>query len=135
MTRFPYVQMAADQTSLSPRLPIELRLNGHAMRVQALVDTGSTVNVLPYSVGIALGAVWEEQKTQVRLAGNLAQVEARGLLVTGFLPDVTPEPFDLVFAWANSPQVPLLLGQINFFMTFNVCFYRAEAAFEVSARL
>jgi hypothetical protein len=134
LTRFPYIQMGADQTSLSPRLPIELRLNNQSVQVQALLDTGSTVNVIPYTVGTALGAVWENQRSQVRLAGNLSQVEARGLLVTGYLPEVTQEPFELVFAWASSPHVPILLGQINFFATFNVCFYRAEAAFEISAR-
>jgi hypothetical protein len=27
--------------------------------------------------------------------------------------------------------VPLLLGQVNFFMGFNVCFFRARSLFEI----
>jgi hypothetical protein len=42
--------------------------------------------------------------------------------------------FDLVrlaFAWTQSGDVPVILGQVNFFMEFDVCFYRSQQAFEV----
>jgi hypothetical protein len=48
---------------------------------QALLDTGSTVNLLPYDIGLQLGVVWEEQTVRLPLAGNLAKVEARGLFL------------------------------------------------------
>ncbi len=39
-----------------------------------------------------------------------------------------------MFAWADSNDVPVLLGQTNFFMEFNVCFYRSQNYFEVWRR-
>jgi hypothetical protein len=84
---------------------------------------------LPYSIGIQLGAVWEEQRTSVILAGNLAPVEARGLLVSARIGDF--DPVRLVFAWSLSDDVPLLLGRMNFFLEFDVCFYRSQLVFEV----
>jgi len=40
----------------------------------------------------------------------------------------------LLFAWANSDEVPVLLGQTNFFKEFNVCIYRSQNYFEVWRR-
>jgi hypothetical protein len=37
----------------------------------------------------------------------------------------------LVFAWSLSDDAPLLLGRMNFFLEFDVCFYRSQLAFEV----
>ncbi|WP_152540390.1 hypothetical protein [Aphanizomenon flos-aquae] len=42
------------------------------MNVSGLLDTGSSVNVLPYEMGLALGAVWENQRLSLPLGGNLA---------------------------------------------------------------
>jgi hypothetical protein len=42
------------------------------------------------------------------------------------------EPVNLTFAWTRSPNAPLILGQMNFFLEFNVCFFRTESAFELS---
>jgi len=36
-----------------------------------LQDRGASVNVLPYNVGVQLGASWEKQRFSVTLAGNL----------------------------------------------------------------
>ncbi|MEG4372333.1 hypothetical protein QUB29_23050 [Microcoleus sp. B4b_D2] len=94
-----------------------------------LLDTGSSLNVLPYHVGLALGSVWEEQTLSIPLAGNLAPVEARGLAVVGKISDFPP--VRLAFAWAKSNDPPIILGQLNFFMEFDVCFYRSQLAFEV----
>jgi Aspartyl protease len=112
-----------------PLLPLLLTYRGTSVEVSALLDTGSSVNVLPHSFGVQLGAVWDEQTTSVTLAGNLASVEARGLLVSAKIGDFNP--IRLVFAWSISDDVPLLLGRMNFFLEFDVCFYRAALAFEV----
>jgi hypothetical protein len=40
----------------------------------------------------------------------------------------------LVFAWTKAVQVPLILGQVNFFMEFDVCFYRSQLYFAVSPK-
>ncbi|QJB43242.1 retroviral-like aspartic protease [Dolichospermum flos-aquae] len=115
-----------------PKLPLTLTYRNSSVDVSGLLDTGASVNVLPYSVGIQIGAIWEEQTTSVILAGNLAPVEARGLLVSAQIGSF--EPVRLVFAWCLSDDVPLLLGRMNFFLEFDVCFYRADLAFEVHSR-
>ncbi|MEA5550624.1 retroviral-like aspartic protease [Anabaena cylindrica UHCC 0172] len=115
-----------------PKLPLTLTYRNSSVDISGLLDTGASVNVLPYSVGIQLGAIWEEQTTSVILAGNLAPIEARGLLVSAQIGSF--EPVRLVFAWCLSDDVPLLLGRMNFFLTFDVCFYRADLAFDVHSR-
>jgi hypothetical protein len=81
--RFPFIEVrdAFGDIDFVPQLPLTLGYRNSTVEVSALVDTGASVNVLPYSVGIQLGAVWEELTTSVQLAGNLAPVEARGLLL------------------------------------------------------
>lgn len=115
-----------------PYIPLTLTYQTTSLQVEAMLDSGSTVNVLPYDIGYQLGATWENQTTAVQLAGNLQAVEARGILlkatIDGFL------PVRLAFAWVKSSNVPLILGQANFFTEFDICFYRADNAFEISSR-
>ncbi|MEH2323287.1 MAG: retroviral-like aspartic protease [Nostoc sp.] len=112
-----------------PKLPLILTYRNSSVDVSGLLDTGASVSVLPYSIGIQLGAIWEEQTISVILAGNLAPVEARGLLVSAQIGSF--EPVRLVFAWSLSNDVPLLLGRMNFFLEFDVCFYRSQLVFDV----
>jgi hypothetical protein len=112
-----------------PKLPLVLTYRNSSVDVSGLLDTGASVSVLPYSIGIQLGAIWEEQTISVMLAGNLAPVEARGLLVSAQIGSF--EPVRLVFAWSLSNDVPLLLGRMNFFLEFDVCFYRSQLVFDV----
>ena len=37
----------------------------------------------------------------------------------------------LAFAWIKENDVPLILGQTNFFLEFDVCFYRSKLEFDV----
>jgi hypothetical protein len=94
-----------------------------------LLDTGAAVNVLPYSLGLQLGAVWEQQTTPVRLRGNLANYEARGVVLLG--PVGQFAPVRLVFAWTATDDVPVILGMMNFFLEYDVCFYRSRLYFEL----
>jgi hypothetical protein len=113
-----------------PTIPIILSHAGFSVSANALLDTGSTVNLLPHNIGLQLGSVWEEQTVRLPLAGNLATVEARGLFVhvqTGNL-----EPVRLAFAWVEASQVPLILGQTNFFREFDVCFQRSRRTIEIT---
>ncbi len=64
------------------------------------------------------------------MAGNLQPIEARGLVVSVMIDDFPS--VRLAFAWAESNDVPLILGQVNFFREFNVCFYGSQLIFEVS---
>ncbi len=120
------------EAGFRPYIPINLSYGIKTLNVAGLLDSGAMVNVLPYSVGINLGTVWNEQAKPLKLTGNLALVEARVLLVNatvGTFPSVR-----LAFAWTQSDSVPLLLGQVNFFREFNVCFYRSTLAFEISPK-
>lgn len=132
--RFPFVERY-DQFGVSdaaPLLPLTLTYQGSSLQGMGLLDTGASVNVLPYSIGLQLGAVWEQLTVTLRLAGNLAAVEARGLVVSATVGQFPP--VDLAFAWVQINDVPLLLGQMNFFREFDVCFYRSVLAFEVRPR-
>lgn len=115
-----------------PYMPLRLTYQETSLDVEALLDTGSTVNVLPYETGLRLGAVWEQHTAVLQLAGNLRNVEARGLLLIGRVSELPP--VQLAFAWAKASNIPLILGHVNFFLEFDVCFYRADACFEVSRR-
>ncbi len=130
--RFPFLPLAAGsgQSVFMPLLPIELRLpEGQAIQAHGLLDTGATVNVLPYSVGRRVGAVWERQDKIIPLAGNLASQEARALLLVARVGDFAP--LQLVFAWTRSDDVPLLLGQVNFFHEFDANFFASQRLFEI----
>lgn len=40
----------------------------------------------------------------------------------------------LVFAWTRSNSVPVIFGQMNFFLEFDVCFYRSRNQFAVNLK-
>ncbi len=113
-----------------PTIPITLSYTDFSVSTNALLDTGSTVNLLPYDIGLQLGAIWEEQTVRLPLAGNLARVEARGLFMHVQIGHL--EPVRLAFAWAQAAQVPLILGQTNFFREFDVCFERSRRTIEIT---
>ena len=130
--RFPYLPVASGRgdASLMPIVPLELRFkDGLAIQAHGLLDSGATVNVLPYGLGIRLGAVWETQTTHVTLAGNLAAQEARAILIQARVAEFEAMP--LVFAWTRAEKIPLLLGQVNFFEEFDVSFHRSRRQFEL----
>lgn len=129
--RFPFTQMDAllGEASLLPLLPLHLTHKNRTLQVSGLLDTGSVVNVMPHSVGLALGADWEAQRIHVRLTGNLAKAEARALVVSAAVADFAP--VRLAFAWTQAEDVPLILGQVNFFSEFDVSFSRSARIFEV----
>jgi hypothetical protein len=120
------------RSSILPYLPVILTNGNSSVEVMALLDTGASVNVLPYEIGLQLEAIWEEQTVPIQLSGNLANNEARGLILSGKVAQFSPVL--LAFAWTSSTNIPVILGHMNFFAEFNVCFYRHELAFEVSPR-
>jgi Aspartyl protease len=132
--RFPFVSSdpTLGEASFRPYLPFTLIHQQISLTVSALLDTGASVNVLPYSIGVELGYVWERQTTALSLTGNLAQYEARVVLAQAVIQKF--EPVQLVFAWTQATNVPLILGQVNFFMEFDVCFYRSQLEFAVGSK-
>lgn len=132
--RFSFVEIdkSLGAASSLPYLPLTLSYQGTSLSVSGLLDTGSTVNVLPYDIGRQLGAVWDQQTTSVRLTGNLARFEARSLIVSATVGEFTP--VRLAFAWTRADNVPLILGQVNFFLEFDVCFFRSQKVFEIKPK-
>ncbi len=70
------------------------------------------------------------QSVRLPLAGNLAQVEARGLFINVQVGHL--EVVKLAFAWTKASQVPLILGQVNFFSQFDVCFQTSRRIIEIT---
>ena len=129
---FTEVDPSLSVLSTLPYLPIVLTYQNQSLRVSGLLDTGSSVNVLPYEMGLRLGTVWERQRLSVPLGGNLSKFEARAVVMTANVEQFPP--VDLAFAWTQDRNAPLILGHMNFFLAFDVCFYRSELAFEVSPK-
>ncbi|MDQ2808559.1 MAG: hypothetical protein M3Z04_16870 [Chloroflexota bacterium] len=130
--RFAFTPTVNSPTSLMPRLPLILNHRGRAIEALGLLDTGSAINLFPYQAGLALGAVWEDQPLAPPLIGILGRMETRQLLVDATHPQLTGNrSVELVFAWSRSEDAPVLFGQMNFFLEFDVCFYRAQGVFEI----
>jgi hypothetical protein len=132
--RFSYIKKINNlgQENYVPYVPITLNYGDISLESMGLLDTGATINVLPYNLGLELGAIWENQTVSIPLTGNLEPIEARGLVVSGIIDNFTP--VRLAFAWAESNNLPLILGQLNFFTEFDVCFYGSQLAFEISQK-
>jgi hypothetical protein len=128
--QFPYVPRdpSLGNASLAPMLPLTL-LGRESVATSGLLDSGAAVNVLPNSLGVQLGFDWDLQTRAVELSGNLASVEARVVVVSEAVEGFPP--VRLAFAWAKTDSVSVILGQINFFLEFDICFFRARAVFEV----
>ncbi len=129
--RLPYTAVtdARGETALRPLLSIVLSHDPRTVEASGLLDTGADVNVLPYSLGIELGLSWDVQSPLTPPSGNLSRYEARGVVLNAVVDFFAP--VRLAFAWTRAENAPLILGQVNFFMEFDVCFFRARGLFEV----
>ncbi len=115
-----------------PRLPLLLRRENMEIEAVGLVDSGATVNVLPYELGLGLGETWDDRRAIIQLAGNLSSqpaIPVSAIAQIGEFP-----PVELLFAWVKRSNIPLILGQTNFFLEFDVCFYRSKMEFEVKPK-
>ncbi|MDZ8056249.1 MAG: hypothetical protein RMX68_012900 [Aulosira sp. ZfuVER01] len=115
-----------------PRIPLILHSNNQSVEVVGLVDSGATISVLPYESGIQLGGVWDDRRAILRLAGNLSNQPAIPFFAIAEIAEFAP--VRLAFAWVRSSNAPLILGQTNFFLEFDVCFYRSKLEFEVKPK-
>ena len=129
--QFPYCDRnpASGGLDLMPDLPIVPRYQSRSLSGVGLVDSGASISALPYSLGVQLGFDWNTQKAHIVLGGTLAHVDARGMVVEAAVGQLSP--VRLALAWANSDQVPFLLGQFNFFQAFNICFFRTRRVFDI----
>jgi hypothetical protein len=83
--RFPYsiTDPFQDAFDSLPRLPFRLRADSQALNVMGLVDSGTTVNMLPYDVGLQLGVVWDDRRTNIRLAATPGNQPAKLVQMKG----------------------------------------------------
>ncbi|MGL5034080.1 MAG: hypothetical protein ACRC6M_09805, partial [Microcystaceae cyanobacterium] len=104
--RFAFTEVDRSLGALStlPYLPLTLTYQSQSLSVSGLLDSGSSVNVLPYEMGLALGVIWENQRLSLPLGGNLARFEARALVVNATVEEFPP--VDLAFAWTQNKDVP-----------------------------
>jgi hypothetical protein len=132
--RFEFIEKSNSlgEFSLVPYLPLSLSSSDNSIAVSGLLDTGASVNVLPYEIGAQLGLNWDSCQTSVILAGNLANFPAKGVILSAKVDIFAPVP--LVFAWTQAKNTPLLLGRVNFFQEFDVCFYGSQLAFEIAVK-
>lgn len=114
-----------------PRVSITLRAGNREVQALALVDSGATINVLPFDLGIQLGAIWDEAQAILPLAGILG-TDGVSLNIETQLGDYPP--VELSFAWVKTDRVPLILGQYDFFEYFRVCFERYNLEFEITPK-
>ncbi len=132
--QFKYTEMipGLGEPGRQPYAPILVTWQEKTVSAHGLVDSGAATNVLPFDLGIELGLDWSEQKTPLRLTGNLGKHESRAVLLTATVHDFAPVM--LAFAWTQMPKVPLILGQVNFFAEFDICFFRSRGVFEIRPR-
>jgi hypothetical protein len=62
----------ANKLSISTHLSQLSRWENQEIEAVGLVDSGATVNVLPYELGLELGGVWDDHRAIIQLAGNLS---------------------------------------------------------------
>ena len=78
-----------------PLIPITLTKNERVLAASGLLDTGAAVNVMPYTLGVSLGLVWENETPGPALGGNLSATETRMVIVSCTVGAFAPVP--LVF--------------------------------------
>ena len=63
--RYPFIaaDSALGEASFRPYLPLTLAYQGQTAVTAGLLDTGAAVNVLPFRIGVELGAIWQQQTT------------------------------------------------------------------------
>ncbi len=94
--RYPFVprDITLGNASLAPMLPQTL-VGSRDVTTSGLIDSGAAINVLPYTLGVELGFNRNKETRSVQLSGNMAAVEARGVVQL-------PRNFSMTFA--DTPQ-------------------------------
>lgn len=112
-----------------PFLPVTIRYGQAEIQTMALLDSGADINVMPYQLGLELGADWDAPSVIEDLQGLGGGVQAKRIVA-----DLHVESWPSIgqiFAWARDDEIPVILGQIDFFQNVNVCFHRYQYTFEI----
>ena len=129
--RFPFLQKpgGSGPLDLQPLLPLSLEHGRVSLDVVGLVDSGATISVLPYDVGVQLGFSWNRLKNSVQIGGALSPNLGKMLYLTARIS--TLQPVQLAFAWIKSNSCPVVLGLANFLFHFDVFLSRRHSYFEI----
>jgi hypothetical protein len=125
---FPYKQI--DAYSMMPIVPIRLEYGSKSLILEGLIDSGASVNVMPYQVGLELGFDWDKCVVGPAITGSVSSEETRMLVARGYIANL--ELIELGFMWTKSPTFRLLLGQNNFFKYFKICFSRTNLTIQLA---
>ena len=68
-------------------------------------------------------------RVPITVGGGIGGITEKILLLDGTVGTVPT--VQLAFAWLKADTVPVILGQTNSFMVFDVFFYRAQSHFEI----
>ena len=111
--KFKYTVSGPEQKDLEklPRVPLNLSRDGHNLEATGLLDSGATVNVLPFELGLRLGANWQDAEATLPLAGNLAA--QRAIPLAAFVRVGNFAPVHLVFAWTRQDEFEVKLKAAN----------------------
>lgn len=93
-----------DAFSMMPIIPLRLEHGVSEINTEALIDSGASVNVMPYQIGLD----WNACPVGTSLAGNLSAKETRLVVVQAFIADLSK--VKLGFVWVKSDHSRLLLG-------------------------
>ena len=119
--RFSYTPspMFPELHSGLPYIPITLLYGEQTLKGSALVDSGASISVLPYDLGLQLGLIWEKQTYPLDLTILFQGASTYGVVVMGKIEPFSPVP--LAFAWTEQNNVPLILVQLNLFLSAFKC--------------
>ncbi len=123
---FPFViwnDYVPDQMA-RPLVPVTIRYAENEIQTLALLDSDADINLMPFQLGLDLGFDWDtggDYTGLEGLGGGLAAKKSVADLYLGSWPSIRQ-----IFAWARNDDVPVILGQWNFFEMVDVCISRTQ---------
>lgn len=103
-----------------PVAEITLINNKKELMESMYVDSGADISLIPKSVGDVLGLTVEKNDERRELKG--IGDYGTPIIIKKIKMKVGEKVFDSRIAWALSEEVPLILGRLDIFQVFDVCF-------------
>ncbi|TVS14294.1 MAG: hypothetical protein EA424_19910 [Planctomycetaceae bacterium] len=73
--RYSTSDLTQHESDSLPWLPVVLRVGTRAVEAIGMVDSGATVNVLPFELGVELGAEWDDRKAILQVSESRSRLE------------------------------------------------------------
>lgn len=119
---FPFVEEKANIVPTIPRPLARVKLISESAEatVDAYVDSGADITLVPYSVGIALGFSLKPED-EIRRIGGVGGGKI-SIVVRRLKLRIGSRELNVRVAWCMSEDVPLILGRLDIFDEFDVLF-------------